>query len=197
MRSTDELMQEHRVIERVLAVIDAAAEAREKGGDLPPTFIPTVVHFVRNFADRCHHGKEEDNLFPAMQRRGIPGQDGPIGVMLVEHDRGRKYVRDMEEAGKRFATGDASALKVALDNAIGYSGLLRQHIDKEDNILYKMAERVLTEADDKELVQRFEEVERERIGAGKHEEYLKLVEDLEKEVGISSASEGSAHPHHD
>ena len=196
MLATDELKQEHRVIERMLAVIDAAAYRQKLGRDLPPQFFPRVVNFVRNFADRCHHGKEEDNLFPAMEKRGIPGHDGPIGVMLVEHDRGRLYVREMDEAGHRFESGDLAAVKVAVENAVGYSELLRDHIYKEDTILYKMADQVFTAADQKELLEKFEEVEKERIGVGKHAEYLKLVEDLEREVGITSASiEPVGHQH--
>ena len=188
MLATDELKQEHRIIERMLTVIDAAAYKQRLGRDLPPHFFPLVVDFVRNFADRCHHGKEEDNLFPAMEKRGIPGQDGPIGMMLVEHDRGRLYVRDMEEAGNCFASGDVAAVKAAIGNAVGYSELLRQHIYKEDSILYKIADQVLTASDDKELMARFAEVERERMGPGKHAEYLKLVEELERQVGIEPAS---------
>ena len=188
MLATDELKHEHRTIERMLTVIDEAAYKRKLGRDLPPHFFPYVVDFVRNFADRCHHGKEEDNLFPAMEKRGIPGQDGPIGMMLVEHDRGRLYVRQMEEASNRLASGDIAALSAAVENAVGYSQLLRQHIYKEDNILYKIADQVLTASDDKELMAKFEEVERERMGPGKHAEYLKLVEELEREVGIEPTS---------
>ncbi len=180
MRATDELKQEHRVIERVLSVIEAVAARQGRG--LPPDFFPRVVYFVRNFADRCHHGKEEDNLFPAMERRGIPGHDGPVGVMRLEHDRGRAYVRDLDEAGKRLAAGDATALPAALRNAAGYAALLRQHIDKEDGILYMMADQVLTESDQQNMTDRFEQVERALMGAGKHEEFLKLVEGLEADI---------------
>jgi hemerythrin-like domain-containing protein len=104
--------------------------------------------------------------------------------MLAEHDQGRTYVRGMDEANKRYANGDKKALEAALDNARGYSELLRQHIDKEDNILYVMADQVLTDTKQQELLRIFGEVERERIGSGKHEEYVKLVEDLEGELGL-------------
>lgn len=188
MLATDELKREHRIIERMLTVIDAAVYKQRLGRDLPPHFFPLVVDFVRNFADRCHHGKEEDNLFPAMEKRGIPGQDGPIGMMLMEHDRGRLYVLQMEEASNRFASGDISALKAAVENAVGHSELLRQHIYKEDNILYKIADQVLNASDVRELTAKFAGVERERMGPGKHAENLKLVEELEREVGIEPAS---------
>lgn len=193
MLATDELKQEHRVIERILTVIETAAERQKSGRDLPPDFFPRVVDFVRNFADRCHHGKEEENLFVAMEKHGIPGHDGPIGVMLVEHDRGRAYMKEVDQASKRLAAGDAAALKIAIQNAVGYSGLLRDHIYKEDNILYHMADQVLTAADQEALSRKFEEVEIERIGPGKHAEYVKLVEDLERDVGIKSADALASH----
>ena len=186
MLATEQLKQEHRVIERMLKVIQAAADKQKAGDNLPPEFFPRVVDFVRNFADRCHHGKEEDNLFLAMEKHGIPGQDGPIGVMLVEHDRGRAYIREVDEASKRLASGDASALKVAAKNAVGYSELLRDHIYKEDNILYNMADQVLSSAEQAELLRKFEEVEMERLGPGKHDRYVKLVESMEEEIGIKA-----------
>ena len=186
MLATEQLKQEHRVIERMLTVIQVAADKQKAGRDLPPEFFPRVVDFVRNFADRCHHGKEEDNLFRAMEKHGIPGQDGPIGVMLVEHDRGRAYIREVDEASKRIATGDGSAVKIAVKNAVGYAELLRDHIYKEDNILYNMADQVLSSAEQAELLGKFEEVEMERLGPGKHAEYVKLVENMEDELGIKA-----------
>lgn len=193
MLATDELKHEHRVIERMLTVIETAAERQKIGRDLPPDFFPRVVDFVRNFADRCHHGKEEENLFVAMEKHGIPGQDGPIGVMLVEHDRGRAYIREVDRASKLIASGDASAVRIAVQNAMGYSGLLRDHIYKEDNILYHMADQVLTAAEQEALLKKFEEVEMERIGPGKHAEYMKLVEDLEREVGVKTPAAAPSH----
>ena len=184
MSAIDELKQEHRVIERMLAILEAAAVRVDSGQDLPTEFFPKAVDFIRKFADSCHHGKEEDNLFPSMEKRGVPKETGPIAVMLAEHEQGRAFVKGMDEAGQRFITGDKKALKVASDNARGYAKLLRQHIDKEDNILFRMAEQVLTDADHQGLLSKFEEVERERIGPGKHEKYLKLVEVLENEMGL-------------
>lgn len=184
MLPTAELKQEHRVIERMLAVLKAAATKAEAGQDLPPDFFPRAVDFIRNFADRCHHGKEEDNLYPAMERRGIPREGGPIGVMLMEHDQGRAFVRGMDEAGKRLAAGDKGAAKEAARNARGYAELLSQHIFKEDNILYMMADQALSAADQKELSARFEQMERERLGPGKHEEYVNLVGQLERGLGL-------------
>ncbi len=184
MSATEELKHEHMVIERMLVILNTAAGRADQGRELPRDFFPKVVDFIRNFADRCHHGKEEDNLFPELVKRGIPSEDGPVGVMLMEHDQGRAYVRGMDEASRRLAKRDQPALRAAAQNARGYAQLLSQHIDKENNILYVMADRVLTAAEQQELVKKFEQVELERIGPGKHHEYLKLVEDLERELGI-------------
>ncbi|MFH1647995.1 MAG: hemerythrin domain-containing protein [Chloroflexota bacterium] len=190
MSATEELKQEHRIIERMLAVLEAAAARVDAGRELPADFFPRAVDFIRNFADRCHHGKEEDNLFPTLEKLGIPGESGPIGVMLAEHEQGRALVRGMEEDGRRYAKGEKKALNAAAKNARDYAQLLRQHIDKEDNILYEMADRMLSPANQMALIDKFEEVELERIGAGKHKEYLKLVEDLEREMGLGQAGSG-------
>lgn len=184
MLPTAELKQEHRTIERMLAVLSTAAARAEAGQELPRDFFPRAVDFIRNFADRCHHGKEEEKLYPAMERRGIPREGGPIGVMLLEHDQGRAFVRGMDEAAKRLAAGDKGAAKEAARNARGYAELLSQHILKEDNILYMMADRVLSPADQKELSGQFQQVEGERLGPGKHHEYESLVAQLEGELGL-------------
>ncbi len=185
MSATEELIHEHTVVKRMLTIIQAAEGQAARRQELPADFIPRVVDFIRNFVDRCHHGKEEDNLFPMMENRGIPKQGGPIAVMLMEHDQGRAYVRKMDEAGKRLAGGEKGALQEAFDNGLAYVQLLTQHIYKEDNILFPMADRALTPEDQKQLLSKFEEVELERIGPGGHEKYLKLVDDLESQIGIS------------
>ncbi|MFH1652096.1 MAG: hemerythrin domain-containing protein [Chloroflexota bacterium] len=184
MSATEELKHEHRVIERMLSVLEKAAEKVEQGGELPPDFFNRAVDFIRNFADRCHHGKEEENLFPEMEKKGIGRETGPLGVMLLEHEKGRAFVRGMAEAGERYAKGDKSALPEAIENARGYAQLLWQHIDKEDNILYNMADMVLTPQDQLALTERFEAVEQERIGSGKHEQYVAMVEKMAQEVGL-------------
>ncbi len=182
MSATEELKHEHRLIERMLAILNMAVARADTGQNLPPEFLPRVIDFIGNFADRCHHGKEEENLFPALEKHGMSRQRGPIAVMLMDHEQGRAYVHGMDEARKRLDAGERSALKDALDNARNYTALLRQHIAREDNILFPMADRLLTSQEQQDLLKKFEEVERERIGVGKHEEYIKLVEDLERQL---------------
>jgi len=185
MSNTEQLKEEHRIIERMLDVIETAATNIDSGKEVGTDFFPKVVDFIRNFADGLHHGKEEKNLFPFMGRHGIPAEGGPIGVMLAEHDEGRAYVMAVNEAARRYAAGDRAALKMAENSALKYAGLLRQHIEKEDNILYVMADEVLTAGDQKELLTIYDEVEKQHLDGGSRQHYLQLVEELEREVGLA------------
>jgi hemerythrin-like domain-containing protein len=163
----------------MLRVLDQDAKRLEAGTRVDTADLEAIVDFIRGFADRCHHGKEEDLLFVAMEEAGIPRQGGPIAVMLHEHTLGRDYVRGMAEAIAPYRAGEAGSAARIAENARGYAALLTQHIYKEDNILYPMADRVLSAAKQAELLEGFERVERERVGPGKHEEYHALLDRLE------------------
>lgn len=140
--------------------------------------IEKMLDFFRNFADRCHHAKEEKLLFVKMEERGVPVRGGPIGVMLQEHDEGRRRVRAVAEALPQARSGQASALSTVRSNLLAYIQLLRAHIDKEDNVLYPMADRLFTPEDQRALTEAFEKVEAEEIGEGVHERYHQLAHDL-------------------
>ncbi len=183
-RASDVLMSEHRGIERMLTILDAAADKVEKGESVPSNVFTRAIEFIRGFADGCHHAKEERTLFPVLEERGIPRQ-GPIGVMLSEHEEGRQYVRAMAEAMAGYDRGDAAAKQSLVENARAYTSLLRLHIMKEDGVLFPMSDRVLSEEDQRQLVERFEEIEREEIGVGVHEKYHGMIDDLEVEMGIA------------
>jgi hemerythrin-like domain-containing protein len=183
---TEDLRTEHRAIERMLAVLEAAARRLESGRGVRPGLLREAVDFVRNFADRCHHGKEEENLFPRMEAAGVPRSGGPLGVMLLEHDQGRQRVAAFAGAIDAYEDGDGSAARAIAENARGYVALLRQHIGKEDSVLFPMADRVLSPDDQRELEQRFQEIETEVMGPGVHERYHRLLDDLERELGLAS-----------
>ncbi len=180
MKATEELMKEHRGIElmlRVLEVISLRAEAEEP---LEHEDLDGIVDFLTIFADKCHHGKEEDLLFPAMEAAGIPREGGPIGVMLAEHAACRSIVKRLTAAVEEYKAhhGDASA-RIA-SAARDYVKLLTQHIRKEERVLYPIAEGKLSTEKDAELVEAFEKLEHERIGSGKHEEFHSLLHHLER-----------------
>jgi hemerythrin-like domain-containing protein len=181
MKATDILMEEHRLIERVLTALETSANRVTRGEDMRPAFFINAALFIKNFADGCHHRKEEGVLFIAMNEAGIPVQGSPIGVMLSEHEQGRAFTKAMREAAEYWEKGDLSARYAVTQNALGYVALLRQHIFKEDKILFPMANRVIPPEKQEKVVEEFERIELEEIGEGVHEKYLALAEVLEKE----------------
>jgi len=174
--ATEALKQDHRVIERVLAVLEKLTEGSTEA---PLETWGKALDFIRGFADRCHHLKEEQILFPALEKRGIPLEGGPIGIMLLEHEEGRAYVRAMADA-LTLAEKDPEAAKATLvENGRAYLRLLKDHIRKEDQILFHMADEALSQEEQKGLVRDFEEHEEKEIGIGVHEKYLRMAQELE------------------
>lgn len=169
------LDHEHRLTEKVLAVLQKETEdlARGQGN---PDLVKQALDFFGVFTDRCHHHKEEDVLFPLLEKRGIPGRGGPVGVMLQEHEQGRKYMADM-----RLALDNKDWDKLAA-TARSYVDLLKGHIWKEDDVLYPAGRKVLSAQDAQELVEQFAKVE-EQVGEGVHERYSALAAELEKKSG--------------
>jgi len=180
MKPTETLKTEHRAILLMLKVAEIVSQELEAGENVPLGDPARIVDFIQGFADKCHHAKEEDLLFPAMEKTGVPRQGGPIGVMLAEHTKGREVVRKMKEAAERYAAGEKKAGAQFAENARAYAALLSQHIHKEDNILYPIADARLSPQTQTALEKDFERVEEEVVGVGKHEEYHRLLEELEK-----------------
>jgi hemerythrin-like domain-containing protein len=175
-------MAEHRVIERVIASLEAQARRLAAGQNVRPGFFLDAADFIKGFADGCHHRKEEGVLFEAMAAAGLPKQAGPIGVMLAEHDQGRAFTRGLRDAATRLAAGETEARRSVVQNAMGYAALLRQHIQKEDGILFPLADQVIPDHLHERVAQDFERVEHEETGEGIHERYLGLAEALEHEA---------------
>jgi hemerythrin-like domain-containing protein len=178
MDAIETLMNEHRLIERAIDALVAFAGEAGRRRDDDKTELGRFVSFIREFADACHHGKEEEILFEAMVAAGFPRQAGPIGVMLAEHAQGRAHVGALAAlAGQAepWSPGDRERLAAA---AHGYAELLRGHIHKEDAILYPMAEQRLP-GDLMERVQAdCEAFEARQAASGEHERLQQLGRDL-------------------
>lgn len=140
------MVEEHKLILRMIALLEENVARMEAGRFRDWEFFLAAVDFIRNYADRFHHAKEEDVLFAALVQNGMPAQHSPVAAMLMAHDQGRAFVRGLEEAALKARDGVAGQLPVIAENARGYIALLRDHIEKEDQILYPLAERVLPEA---------------------------------------------------
>ncbi|MBK9966487.1 MAG: hemerythrin domain-containing protein [Holophagales bacterium] len=154
------LMEEHRIIENVLGSLETFALEVEGGLALERPFVRDYAAFLRGFADAWHHGKEEDILFRRMVERGFSADSGPVAVMLLEHRQGRALVGAIHGVGE--GTGDVTPAErtAFLEGAGGFIPLLRQHIQKEDNILYPMSERVLTPAEFESMLGDFDAFEK-------------------------------------
>lgn len=142
---TQVLRDEHRLILEVLDVLAQVLERGEAGGAWDMGAMEECIAFFRLFADACHHGKEEDLLFPELQERGMPRDQGPIAVMLHEHRLGRGFVKQMGDALPGARGGDGEALTTMVNAGRGYINLLRGHILKEDNVLFMMADQLVDE----------------------------------------------------
>ncbi len=142
MRATQLLMEEHEIILRGLRVLEALADRAARGVEVPAKAVGDALDFLTEFADVHHHHKEEEILFPALEEAGYPRDGGPVGVMLHEHIQGRGLIRALREAAPQ-ASGDTAARARFADTARAYTSLLSAHIDKENQILFPMADKVL------------------------------------------------------
>lgn len=178
MKATDILMEEHQVILRVIAALDIWANRLNSGEPAQPTYFIEAAEFIKGFADGCHHRKEEGVLFPAMVTAGLPADSGPIAVMLAEHEEGRRFTRSMRQAAEKVANGEIDASNDIVTNALGYVKLLRQHIQKEDYILFPMAGKIIPAEKQAQVNSSSDQIDQE-IGEGEHHKYLALAERLE------------------
>lgn len=142
MNPTRNLRHEHQVILRVLDCFEIALHHALEAGRVDPGILGPFLEFFQGFADRCHHCKEEDRLFTCLEQCGMPREHGPIAVMLHEHRLGRAHVKAMTDVLPDAESGDAAAA-VLLREGRSFLDLLRQHIMKEDHVLFEMADRMV------------------------------------------------------
>lgn len=125
-------MEEHDAIKLMLKILDAVCKKIQLGEKVEFEHLDQILEFLRTFADKCHHGKEESLLFPAMEKAGIPRESGPIGVMVREHEIGRKFIKDLSNAISDYKRSKIDATPKIVEIAKSYIELLTQHIEKED-----------------------------------------------------------------
>jgi hemerythrin-like domain-containing protein len=181
MKATDHLIHEHEAVLKMIKILEAIAQKLDKGENVWASDLEAALNFLRVFVDKCHHGKEENILFPKLVETGIPNEGGPVGMMLREHVIGRGYIAGFAEGTEKYKSGDKKAITDITENIRGYGELLTSHIFKENNVLYKMADMHLTAQQQTELLENFEKLEDEVIGRGGHEQYHALLERLEQQ----------------
>ena len=170
--ASQDLIHEHKAIQVALNILEIMYEKLEKESEADYIEINDLLEFLKEFADKCHHGKEEGFLFPALEKTGVRNQGGPIGVMLSEHTLGRDLIKQMQVNLLK----DEVDSQGFVDAAKSYVRLLRAHIQKENTILFPLIEVKMSTSEQAELLRSFENHEEEVIGEGRHEELHIMLE---------------------
>lgn len=169
-KATQDLRKEHEAILYVLQLLDKMMESDRFDAESKLGYYGEVVYFLKIFADKCHHGKEENYLFKELISKRVSNEAGPVGVMLQEHAQGRDYIAKMSQS---FNDKDLKGFNTA---AIQYRDLLRGHIDKESNVLFMMADKVIDEQAQSLLFEQFEQHEENVVGHGVHEKLHAMID---------------------
>ncbi len=172
------LMTEHRLIEQVLGSLETFVQSPAVGQHEARQTVARYADFFRNFADQCHHGKEENYLFATLHRQGMPLERGPLAVMLHEHELGRAHVQVLATLGDGEGPLDSDQQARLRNTTLDYCELLRSHIMKEDNVLFKMALQELTSETLAAVTQDFIQFEQETMGEQTHTRLHALAESL-------------------
>jgi hemerythrin-like domain-containing protein len=180
--ATEVLKKEHQAILKMVEASETVAGRLKQGENVSSETLETFQEFFQIFTDQCHHGKEEDIFYPLLEARGMPKSGGPLGVMFNEHEQGRALVREMRQAAEAYASGAQGSGARWAQAADQYAVLLRSHIQKEDMVLFPMAERLLSGNELERVADDFEKLEVEKMGAGTHERLHAKMHKLLEEV---------------
>jgi len=176
MQARGPLMIEHRLIERMIALIEKKLAETEEENKIDPLFIDTAVDFIRIYADRTHHGKEEDILFRDLDKRTLSAEDRRMMEELIrEHVFGRKITREVVEANSRYRMGEQAALEIIRSRLQTLVDFYPKHIEKEDKIFFPAARTYFSEEEDQAMLKEFWEFDRKMI----HDKYKAEVAELE------------------
>lgn len=175
MKAIEILVKEH---DSILKMIEVPRKLLADKSTVNIDHVEQIIDFVKNFADKYHHLKEEDVLFMELEKHGMPREGGPVGVMLSEHDEGRNYIKLASKAVAEYKQGNTNALTDIESNLLNFCTLLTNHIAKENNILYPMAERMLPGIVLDTMSQDFEEANLATTNNEYHDKYLKMVDEL-------------------
>jgi hemerythrin-like domain-containing protein len=176
MQARGLLMIEHRLIERMLSVINGVLAKIESRHKVDPVFVDVAVDFIRVYADRTHHGKEEDILFRELNNKPLKAEDRQImNELMEEHVFGRQTTKALVDANTRYRNGDDTALSEIAANLQTLTEFYPKHIEKEDKVFFPSSRNYLTDEEDQALLEEFWEFDRKMI----HEKYTSVVEGLE------------------
>lgn len=181
MEVTDILKEEHQAIERVTTSLEIAANRLSRGDEVYLRFFFGTSFFIKTFTDGYHHMKEETILFPALIGNGLSNELGPVPMMLAEHEQARKLSLRMRQVTERFQSGDENVRNLVVQTALGYVRLLRHHMQKENNLLYPIADKVIPSSQQQQMLEAFKLYEHDDTGEDVHEKYTSLADRLVNE----------------
>jgi hemerythrin-like domain-containing protein len=195
MRATDILRSEHETILDVLAALESITRPAALAGGFDVRSAREALDFLRGFGDRCHHGKEEQLFFPALAERGLPREVGPLAVMTSEHDEGRALLARMVEAIEDANQSKPGAPARFGSAATAYVALMRDHIDKENGVLFPMGDGMMSETQQAALLGAFEHFEHADMPADAHARFLDSATELCERLGLDRAPRSQAPAH--
>ena len=179
MNPIDELLAEHEAVKTTLKILKRIGQNVAETGKIEnPEHLDQLFDFFITFVDQCHHSKEEGHLFPALEEVGVSREGGPVGVMLKEHQQGRDLVSKMKTAARQYESGEKEAAQKFTQHANDYIALLDFHIDKENKVLFPMANNHLPDSKLEELRQEFDRIETDKIGPGMHKAFHKMIDTM-------------------
>ena len=179
-RWDDFLVAEHEMIERGMAVLQNNLEKIETAVKAPLQ-MQRAIDFLLEFGDKMHNSKEEKFLFPLMGRKGLPVEGGPIGVMLMEHDAERKLLRKMMSALPNLAEATKSGLQKFAAEGFEYLKIRAEHIWKENDVLYAMGRKVISDEENTTLLHEFKNLDQQAYGNRARLHYAQMLAEVEKD----------------
>ncbi len=178
MKPTDDLIREHKDISEMLGIMTIIASYIHAKKLIEPADVDFIVNFLINFADKCHHGKEETILMPALEFAGVKKQSGPLAVMMKEHTLGRMYIRDINTSVEKCKMGLPFSCELVADSLLKYVDLLKNHILKEEKILFPIVNSVLDDEKQDDIFEQFQRIERVVLSRGMRSQYSDKIKKL-------------------
>lgn len=179
MSPTKILCEEHEIVKTLTRVLENICGRLKSGEKVEPQHVEDAIFVIKGFADRAHHMKEEDLLFPAMESAGLSKEEMLVEAITTEHDLGRGYVRGIGDALMHYSLGDTRAGLVLCENTGKYVKLIAEHMAKEEDVVFPLADKHLSEVAKRELTQAFEKIDEDVIGREQQEKFMRIVSTLE------------------
>ncbi len=173
-------MIEHRLIEKILNIVSSELDMIKNERKVNPVFIDTIVDFIRIYADRTHHGKEEDILFYRLENKSLANDDKKMMRDLInEHVNARKVVSELVNAKNQYVKGDSGSIDIIIEKLAFLINFYPEHISKEDKIFFPKTEKYFSDAELDDMLKDFWEFDKKMI----HEKYNRLYESLKEKYG--------------